>query len=102
MHLIRVCFDKSCGSHRLEYDEFVKEFAKHLVLRFGERVDTYMTSAMQANSQPCLWVTSPLNIEACTKICGFGGRLESQVVFVMVHIQIELIPKLFLWFCIFV
>jgi hypothetical protein len=39
-------------SQELEYDEFVKEFAKHLVLRFGERVDTYVTSAMQAFESP--------------------------------------------------
>lgn len=36
-------------SHRLEYDEFVKEFAKHLVQQFGDRVDTYITSAVQAS-----------------------------------------------------
>jgi hypothetical protein len=33
--------------YRVEYDEFVKEFARHLVLNFGDRADTYVTSAMQ-------------------------------------------------------
>ncbi len=32
---------------RVEYDEFVKEFARHLVVNFGDRADTYVTSAMQ-------------------------------------------------------
>lgn len=36
--------------HRLEYDEFVREFAKHLVVQFSDRVDTYVTAAMQASS----------------------------------------------------
>lgn len=37
---------------RVEYDEFVKEFAWHLVLNFGDRADTYVTSAMQAFESP--------------------------------------------------
>jgi len=39
-------------SQELEYDEFVKEFAKHLVLQFGDRLDTYITSAIQAFESP--------------------------------------------------
>ncbi|XP_024369013.1 protein SHOOT GRAVITROPISM 6 isoform X1 [Physcomitrium patens] len=39
-------------SEELEYDEFVREFAKHLVLQFGDRVDTYVTAAMQAFESP--------------------------------------------------
>ncbi|CAK9194427.1 unnamed protein product [Sphagnum troendelagicum] len=38
--------------YRVEYDEFVKEFARHLVLNFGDRADTYVTSAMQAFESP--------------------------------------------------
>lgn len=49
--LIMVCFLTLHFIFRLEYDEFVKEFAKHLVLQFGDRLDTYITSAIQANSQ---------------------------------------------------
>lgn len=39
--------------HRLEYDEFVREFAKHLVVQFNDRVDTYVTAAMQASILLC-------------------------------------------------
>ncbi len=34
---------------RQEYDEFVKEFVKHLVLQFRERAETYVTLAIQAS-----------------------------------------------------
>ncbi|KAG0560676.1 hypothetical protein KC19_9G004300 [Ceratodon purpureus] len=39
-------------SEELEYDEFVREFAKHLVVQFSDRVDTYVTAAMQAFESP--------------------------------------------------
>jgi hypothetical protein len=39
-------------SEELEYDEFVREFAKHLVVQFSDRVDTYVTAAMQALESP--------------------------------------------------
>lgn len=42
-------FIKICAWHRLEYDEFVRDFAKHLVVQFSDRVDTYVTAAMQAS-----------------------------------------------------
>ncbi|CAM6041131.1 unnamed protein product [Sphagnum compactum] len=37
---------------RQEYDEFVKEFVKHLVLQFRERAETYVTLAIQAFESP--------------------------------------------------
>ncbi|KAG0600149.1 hypothetical protein M758_11G010900 [Ceratodon purpureus] len=36
----------------LEYDDFVKEFVKHLMLQFGDKVDVYVSCAIQAFESP--------------------------------------------------
>ena len=78
--LIIVCFFALHFIFRLEYDNFVKEFAKHLVLQFGDRLDTYITSAIQANS-PAFHS---------------GDALHFLSDLIFVHMKIELFPKPFL------
>lgn len=36
----------------MEYDDFVKEFVKHLVLQFRDKVDIYVSCAIQAFESP--------------------------------------------------
>jgi hypothetical protein len=78
--LIMVYFSTLHFIFRLEYDEFVKEFAKHLVLQFGDRLDTYITSAIQANSQAF----------------HSSDALHFLSVLIFVYMKIELIPQPFL------
>ncbi|BBN19571.1 maestro heat-like repeat-containing protein family member 1 [Marchantia polymorpha subsp. ruderalis] len=40
------------SDRRLDYDEFVRDFSKHLVSEFGDRADSYIISAIQAFDSP--------------------------------------------------
>ncbi|CAM6017926.1 unnamed protein product [Sphagnum balticum] len=57
--------------HRQEYDEFVKEFVKHLVLQFRERAETYVTLAIQASLKIYVHVTQELLARESTIIARF-------------------------------
>ncbi len=56
---------------RQEYDEFVKEFVKHLVLQFRERAETYITLAIQASLKIYVHVIQELLARESTIIARF-------------------------------
>lgn len=56
---------------RQEYDEFVKEFVKHLVLQFRERAETYVTLAIQASLKIYVHVIQELLARESTIIARF-------------------------------
>ncbi|KAJ7528347.1 hypothetical protein O6H91_16G095300 [Diphasiastrum complanatum] len=56
---------------RLSYDSFLKDLTKHLVQHFSDRIDTYITSAIQAFDSP--WSTIQANA------IYFSGCLLSQL-----------------------
>ncbi len=56
---------------RQEYDEFVKEFVKHLVLQFHERAETYVTLAIQASLKIYVHVIQELLARKSTIIARF-------------------------------
>jgi capsule polysaccharide modification protein KpsS len=56
---------------RQEYDEFVKEFVKHLVLQFRERAETYVTLAIQASLKIYVHVIQELLARKSTIIARF-------------------------------
>jgi hypothetical protein len=56
---------------RQEYDEFVKEFVKHLVLQFRERAETYVTLAIQASLKIYVHVIQELLAHKSTIIARF-------------------------------
>ncbi|CAM6090973.1 unnamed protein product [Calypogeia fissa] len=40
------------SDRRLDYDDFVREFTKYLILQFGDRAESYLVSAIQAFESP--------------------------------------------------